>query len=153
METVFQYRLPVWHPQTVHFPIALLLTAVLVALIWAIRGRETWRLMLLLLLGLTALSGIISYRTGEDLLEQVEGTPIVDALVSTHETSALFAIIASGICFMGLVLYSVARRRWRDRDADPLFVRIVFLVLIIVAAGLMAWTAHVGGTMVWGVAR
>lgn len=154
MESIFQYRLPVWHPQVVHFPIALLLTAVLVAVIWVVRGRESWRFMLLLLLGLTSITGIVAYQTGAALLEQVEGTPIVDLLVDTHESSALYAIVAASVVFLVLGLYSAARRRrWNHLDADPPVARWIFLIAIVAAATLMAWTAHVGGTMVWGVAR
>ena len=154
MESVFQYKLPVWHPQAVHFPVALLLTAAIVAAVWAVTNRPLWRQMTLVLLGLGTISGIVAYQTGEALLEQVSGTPIVDALVEAHEASALFALVVAMLAFVGLSVYSTLRvRRRAQNPGDALEVRIIFLLALLATAALIAWTAHIGGTMVWGVMR
>lgn len=154
MESVFQYKLPVWHPQAVHFPVALLLTAAVVAIIWSLQDREAWRTMLLLLLGLGTASGLIAYQTGERLLEHVEGTPIVELLVDAHAQSAYYTLLISGASFVILTLYTLARSRFRPRTAgDPLVVRLIVLIAVLSAASFVAWTAHIGGTMVWGISR
>lgn len=153
METVFQYRLPVWHPQAVHFPVALLLTAALVALIWVLHNSATWRTMLLVLLLLSFGTGILAFQTGERLLEEVEGTPVVEALVAAHESSAKASLVVSGLAGLALGLYSFARSRRNASVVDPLLVRLIFLAAVLASAALIAWTAHIGGTMVWGVPR
>lgn len=156
MDLVFQYRIPVLHPLAVHFPTALLLTAGLVGLVWMVRGTSFWRRTLLLLLVLGTAGTAFAYFTGEALEEHVEGSPIVSELVGLHEQMALYTFIGAGgalLLLLALVVY-VERRTTIERDPpDPLWPRLLIGLMVLAAAALVAYTAHIGGTMVWGVAR
>lgn len=154
MEAFFQYEIPVWHPLVVHFPVALILVAALTTMVWSIRGTPFWRRCALLLFTLGMGGGIVAYQTGEAMEEQSEGTPIVEELVGLHEDLALYTLLVTGATLIALAGLSW----WLDRritieraPPDPVAVRVVLAVAALAAALLVAWTAHVGGTMVWGV--
>ncbi len=154
METVFQYEIPVWHPLAVHFPLALILAAAAAAVVWSFRGTSFWRRCALLLFTLGMAGGIAAYKTGEAMEEQAEGTPIVEELVELHEDMALYALIATGVTLVALAGVSVwlERRTTLERNLkDPLAARLVLAVAAVIAAALVAWTGHIGATMVWGV--
>lgn len=154
MDSVLQYDIPVWHPVVVHFPIALITVAALVAIVWAVRGTAFWRRTVLLLLGVGMVGLLAAYFTGEPIEEHVEGTPIVEELVGLHETTALYALIVTGVALAGVAGLSfwVERRTTLERDPpDPVVARLVLVGLTVAAAVLVAWTGHIGGTMVWGV--
>ena len=152
METAFQYDIPVWHPLLVHFPIALILTGALVVVVWSVRGTTFWRHAALLLFGLGLLGGIAAHQTGEAMEEQVEGTPIVEELVDMHEDAALYTLLVTGAVLLGLAFLSGWQARRPPPPApDPLVGRLLLLFMALAAAALVAWTGHLGGTMVWGV--
>ena len=90
----------------------------------------------------TALAAVPVYLTGEpseDVVERLAGT--AKAAIETHQEAALTALIGiellGAIGMAGLLLS-------RMRRAGATLMRGAFLVAI-VAAGLMAWTANLGG--------
>lgn len=153
------YDIPTWHPIVVHFPIALLIFGGGLAVLYAATGRDPWRTVTGLAVGLGTLGALVANRTGEALYEQVEGTPIVEELVGRHETFGEWALwlgIAATLAWGGAMLW---RRRAalgteaRDPEArDPLGVRLLVAALALAAAVLVALAGHLGGTMVWGIA-
>ncbi len=156
METLFQYEIPVWHPLVVHFPIALILVAVLATVVWGIRGTSFWRRCALLLFTLGMGGGIVAYKTGEAMEQQSEGSPIVEELVGVHENLALYTLLVTGVtlaALAGLSWWLERRATLEGAPRDPLAARLVLALAALAAAVLVAWTAHVGGTMVWGVGR
>ncbi len=154
METLFQYEIPVWHPLVVHFPIALILVAALATVVWGIRGTSFWRRCALLLFTLGMGGGIVAYKTGEAMEEQSEGSPIVEELVGVHEDLAFYTLLVTGVTLAALAGLSWwLERGLEPASRDPLAARLVLALVALTAAVLVAWTAHVGGTMVWGVGR
>lgn len=153
METFFPYEIPVWHPILVHFPIAFILAGALAASLWSLRASALWRQIALFLFTLGVAGGLGAYFTGEAMEEQAEGTPIVEELVELHESAALYTLIVAGAVLLGLAVVSVwqARQDPSERRPDPLSVRLVLALLALAAAALVAWTGHLGGSMVWGV--
>ena len=152
MDTLLQYDIPVWHPVVVHFPVALILTAAFVAVVWAARGTAFWRRATLLLLTVGMVGLTFAYFTGEAIEEYVERTAIVEDLLDLHETLGLYALIVTGIALVGVggLSFWAERRTTLERDPpDPAAARIVLAVLTVGAAVLVAWTGHLGGTMVW----
>jgi hypothetical protein len=96
-------------------------------------------------LGLLALLGavaVVVFLTGEPAEERVEGLPgISEAIMETHEEVALVATIAMG----GLgVLALAALAAFRTR-ALPRWVSGAGLVATVGVAGLMGYTANLGG--------
>lgn len=154
MGDVLQYEIPQLHPIAVHFPIAFLIAAALVAVPWLVSGDVRWRLTLLVLSGLGAAGAAFAYFTGESMEEAAEGTPIVDELVEQHEDLALYTFILSVVTFAMLAgVQYVGTRRPVQAPRDGGRVRILIGILIIICALLVAATAHFGGVMVWGIAR
>lgn len=153
MEALLQYEIPVLHPLVIHFPVALVLLGALVTVVWSVRGTSFWRRCALLLFTFGMAGGIVAYKTGEAIEEQSEGTPIVDELVGLHEDMALYALLATGLTLVVLAIISwwLERRTTLERNPpDPLAVRIVIAIVAVISSLLIALTAHIGGTMVWG---
>ncbi|HEX8297660.1 MAG TPA: DUF2231 domain-containing protein [Rubricoccaceae bacterium] len=155
-----QYEIPNLHPLAVHFPLVLLLLAAGVAVLYAAFGRPVWRLAALALFALGTVGTFAAQQTGETMEHEMEGEPIVDAVLGTHERMAdytLWAAIVATVVFGGL---SAASRRGRRAGGtranglpapEPLVWRVGALVPALAAAALVAWTSHLGGVMVWGV--
>lgn len=82
--------------------------------------------------------------------EQSEGVPIVEDLVDLHEQMGLYTLIASLVATAAMTIAEAAAQRSKT-DLDPILLRTALACLVFVAAALVAWTAHVGATMTWGV--
>lgn len=150
MNSSIDYTIPVWHPQFVHFPIALLLLAVVPAAVWCVTTDRRWLIVGWFMTVAGALGAVAAYVTGDTVKEQSEGVPIVEALVDLHEKFAVATLIVS---LIAAALSSAAvyadRRQPLGKPSVPL--RALVLVLAIAAAVLVFRTAHLGGLMVWGV--
>ena len=155
MDAVLQYEIPVFHPLVVHFPIALILVGALTAVVWVARGTVFWRQCILWLFSLGLVGGIVAYKTGETLREHTEGTPIVEELGDRHEDMAFYTllVVAAMVLLMALLtLWREKRMALEPTKPDPLIARLVLMLVALAAAALVAWTGHIGGTMVWGTA-
>lgn len=152
MDVIFDYRIPVLHPLAVHLPVTLLLVAALAALIWMFRGTAFWRRCLLFLMLLSAPAALLAYLTGDTMKARSEGVPIIEDLVDLHERMALFTLIATTIVAITLGGYAFRVERLDGIRVDPIQVRVGVSLMIFLAAALVAWTAHIGAAMTWGVA-
>ena len=150
MDAVFQYEIPALHPLAVHFPLTLLLVSALTAFVWCFRGTSFWRHVTLLLTTLGAAGAAFAYFTGDAMYEQSEGVPIVEDLVDLHEEMGLYTLLAAIAANIALATFTVLVRRTPSRR-DPLLSRVLVACLVFLAAALVAWTAHIGATMTWGV--
>lgn len=151
MDAVFDYRIPVLHPLAVHFPLTLLLAAAVAACFWMFRGTPFWRHCSAFLIFMSVPGALFAYLTGDAMAEQSEGVPIVDELVDLHEQMALYTLIASGVAAAALIVMLVRSARRGTSKHDPIGSRVLVGLLIMIAAALVAWTAHIGATMTWGV--
>ena len=150
MEAVFQYEIPVLHPIAVHFPPALLLAAALAAMAWVIRGTGFWRRCLLYLLCLGGAGTAFAYFTGDAMYDRSAGVPIVEELVGLHQQMALYALFVNLI----VLAATAGSAAWFGRRGQPVpvIVRIIVGAAALLGAFLVLWTAHIGGTMTWGIA-
>ena len=161
MEPIAQYEIPFLHPLAVHFPLVLLLLGAGAATFYLVLGRPVWRHAGLLLFVLGALSAWVAGETGHDLYNAVEGDPLVEDVVGLHRDGAEWTLWTSLAAALGFALVSAARLRRPaegeeappSRPREPLWGRLLAFVPAAVAAALVAWTAHLGGIMVWGVPR
>lgn len=115
--------------------------ALLLAIAWARRDTSLAKLSLVLAAAVAAVS-IIVYLTGEpaeELVENING--ISEPALEAHEDAALAATVAFGVFGAGaLALLAVFRRR-----TLPRWVAAAAFVAVAAIAGLMAWTANLGG--------
>jgi hypothetical protein len=105
------------------------------------RNDSIGRLGLTMLVGV-ALVTVAVYFTGEPAEEAVEDLAgVSEALIHSHEDAALAAFAATGVAgVVALGLLSWFRQRALARWAIGAALGLTF-----VAAGLMAWTANLGG--------
>ncbi|MDT7856419.1 DUF2231 domain-containing protein [Rubrivirga sp. S365] len=177
---VADYEIPFLHPLLVHFPLVLVLLGGAAAGLYLLLGRGVWRRAALALFVLGASSAWAAAETGHALYDAVEGDPVVEAIVGHHQSAAAWTVWTSALAAAVFAALSVAavlrrapappddeaappRRRWwpergGDRQArrprrEPLWGRVLGALPAVVAAALVAYTAHLGGLMVWGVPR
>jgi uncharacterized membrane protein len=153
METVLQYEIPVLHPLAVHFPVALLVSAALFSAVWLVRGRSLGRRIASVLMVLGSAGAVLAYMTGESIEELSEDIPIVEEMIGLHQDLALATVWIS-ILMSVCVCYLEWRRRSADAGSiDPLPLRTALFSGFFLLALIVLFTGHVGGIMVWGVAR
>lgn len=125
-----------------HLPVVGTLFSVLLLAVALLRKNDELRKVSLGFVVLVALAAIPTYLTGEPAEKIVEHLPgVSEALIESHEEAALFSLIAvevAGIASLaGLFIF---RRR-----SLPNAMFAAALAITLVAAGLMGWTANLGG--------
>lgn len=148
-----EYTIPYLHPLAVHFPLVLLLLTAAAAALYAALGRPVWRQAALVLVLLGTAGAKWAEETGETLEHDVEGEPLVEAVLDTHEEMAEWTLrfgLLTAVAFAGVTLW-LRRRPHLDARTEPLVARLVPLAPALAAAAFVAWTAHLGGIMVWGI--
>lgn len=126
-----------------HIPLIVAGVAALLLAFALVRKSAELKRVSLGLFVIAALITIPVYLTGEPAEEIVENLPGVSGpIVEQHESSALYTLIAlevlGVVSLAGLLIY-------RRAVELPKVVAVVTLGLSIVAVGLMAWTANLGG--------
>ncbi len=164
MDLITQYEIPYLHPLVVHFPLVLLLLGAAAAAVYALLGRGVWRRAALVLFVLGTASAWMAEETGHELAHAVEGEPVVEQVVDRHEQGAEWTVVMSALAALVFVVISLVRLRRPKPLAEgeeapppltrePLWGRLLALLPAFAAAALVAWTAHLGGIMVWGIPR
>ena len=153
MDQVFQYEIPILHPTLVHFPVVLILLAAAFAVVWAVRNSTGALMSAIAIQCAAVLMTTFAYLTGEEMEERGEGVPIVDLLVEIHEQAALFTLILATLTLLSLLVALIMRRRGMIHAGSHRPFRILIVLLALVSILAVVWTAHVGGTMVWGTVR
>jgi uncharacterized membrane protein len=128
------------HPLTVHFPIALLLTALLVETLALVGRRPSWHRISLWNLMLGAVGAAAAVITGRLAEETAKHSFAIHQVMSVHERMG-YLVLALAVIAAG----------WRLRVRDRLGVssrRLVWAVLAI-ACGIMVFGAHLGGRLVY----
>lgn len=121
------------HPVLVHLPIAALLLAVLAEFLVLVRG-ERWKPASAFLVATGSLGAIMAIISGINL----EGGQ--DPMMLERHELLGWLTLAGSLTAGGMLIAMrwVPLRRW------PLF------AVLLITAGLVAWTGHIGGAMVWG---
>lgn len=162
MDLIAQYEIPYLHPLVVHFPLVLLLLGAGAATLYAALGRGVWRRAALVFFVLGTASAWAAQETGQDLIRDMEGDPIVEQVGERHAQAAEWTVLTSafaGLVFVGLSLVALRKPPVVEGETPPrrprerLWGRLLALVPALAAAALVAYTAHLGGIMVWGVPR
>ncbi len=148
--------IPYLHPVFVHFPVALLILAVLTAFLWLLLGKPCWRQATALLLVAGILGAFAAYYTGDDIADAFKDKPAVKALVDRHENAALWVLIAGSAATAAFIAANVLQadndRKGLDGPDRKLKVRALLFLLALATAALAGYTGHLGGLMVWSTA-
>lgn len=156
MGPILEYEIPFLHPLLVHFPIALILFGAVTVVTWAVVARPFWYRVSVLAFAAGAASALAAYLTGEDAEHAAEDVPIVEEIVHLHEDLAIYTLAATVITLIALIVaqpHLLAMRDHGHRPPAAATIRWAVAALALAAGVLVAWTGHLGGIMVWGVAR
>lgn len=151
MDLLSQYTIPYLHPLAVHFPLVLLLLSVPTSAMWLLTKREMWQQSTFHLSALAFAASVFAKKTGETLADGVEGEPMVEQILDAHAAAADYVVLISLVLVLLMTLAWFAGRYEKGAFAQKTPMRIVVLVVTLLAAGLVAYTAHLGGLMTWGV--
>jgi uncharacterized membrane protein len=141
--------LPNLHPALVHFPVALLMTALGFDAMCLVVRRQPWLdWAATSLYALGTLASIATYLSGRQAANSIPGLRgQVEIAVWDHGDSALL-MVAAFVLVTGVRL-TVS---WRERTAGRVRItalRIVGLAAALAAQGLLFWTADQGGALVY----
>ncbi|MDX2245448.1 MAG: DUF2231 domain-containing protein [Bacteroidia bacterium] len=128
------------HPQTVHFPIALLYTAFGLYL-WHATRPQDWVVRsanLLHILGI--LTMILAIFSGKQALPEIPSSPEISLLLNRHELMAYLAIWF----FIGLWIWQYILRGKLGSAGKWIFIGLFALIL-----AAMTYGSHLGGRMVY----
>lgn len=141
------WRTEIWHPLSVHFPIALLLFATLsfvISLFMKEAKERVWSFMSLILLSAGVASAWIAIYTGS-LADGIVSRKICDPTVlKDHELSAYTLSILFSVALPLLFLhYKNLFSKWKK-------ILSIFIVLIMVTGcGFLAYAGHAGAHVVY----
>lgn len=128
------------HPILVHFPIALLSTAILFEALGALLGRDFFRPATTWLLGLGVLGGILATVAGFWNEEAAEAAGVPETAIERHENLALLTLAVFAVL---LGMRWLRGRRWiPERPA-------VFFSIALVGLALLGATGYFGGDLVY----
>ena len=151
LTAVFDFTIPTLHPLAVHLPIIAIPVAAVAAIGYAALGGPRWMHTAFGAALVGAAGALFATRTGESLEHSMEGDPMVELLIESHEWAGEWTLYTAAAAAL---ILAVLTWRARKRDAvaeDPLWARVVVALLLVASAGLVLYAGHVGATMVWGV--
>ncbi|MCX7011873.1 MAG: hypothetical protein NTW86_04785 [Candidatus Sumerlaeota bacterium] len=140
------------HPQIIHFPIVLLLTAPLfVALGIVVRKRGTcFAIAALCLMGLGAAGTFVAVESGEAAAQLATRTPEITEAIGRHQemaetTRLVFTLLT---VLYAAILFGPALLKRPLSPRASIIVQIVFFVVYAGCLILVADTGHLGGLLV-----
>ena len=126
------------HPLFVHCPIALLLTALALEVVWWVLKRDWLRNSATVTLALGAAGAVAAVVTGLAAARAVEHDDAAHAIMEAHES------VSIAVAAIAVALALVRFLRW-----DSGWRRGLFLLVMLVLGALIIWGAHLGGRLVY----
>ena len=138
------WRTEIWHPLSVHFPIAILLLATVFGLISLFIKKEKWRELSYILLLIGTLGAWISVFTG-NLADGAVGRNLCDPTVlENHENGAYtVAWLFSTASAFVLIDYKNLFKNFKS------YLRLLIILLMIIGSGFLTLTGHLGAELVY----
>lgn len=138
------WRTEIWHPLSVHFPIAILIIGSLVILISTIIKKNFWGDMSKILLVIGTIGIWITIYTG-NLADSVVARKICDPTVlETHETNAyIVGWIYSVVSIIIILEYFGFFKKIKN------LLKITLVLLSIIGSGFLIYTGHLGANLVY----
>jgi uncharacterized membrane protein len=145
MDSVVKFLQPYQlHPQVDHFSVALLMVAVVIDLIASLAPTRIWlRYTALTLMILGAIAAGASFFTGDmeaDRIWNALGQPAKDVL-KTHAQLGEYLAITFGVLAVWRILIQIAGFMAGSRA--------IYLIVAIVAIGVLSYQSHLGGVLVY----
>jgi uncharacterized membrane protein len=132
-----------WHLLVNHLPVIGTLFVVLLLIAGFLRSSGEVQKLSLVFAVVVALTAVAAYLTGDPAEHVVENLPGVTSFaIHVHEEFAEVAFVLTA-CLGGLALVGLVA--FRRRAKPPAAFMVAVLVLALVSAGTMAWTANLGG--------
>ena len=130
------------HILTNHVPVIGTGIVLFVILYGFIRKSDEIKKLAMVLMILTSLVTIVVFNSGEKTGQIVEGiTGVNEEMISPHGEFADYSYKAAMIVgIIALVLLIVYRKKHL-----PVYIVIIFFLLVAGVNGMMAWTSHLGG--------
>lgn len=141
--------LPNIHPVVVHFPVALVFTALAVEVASLIARRQVWlERAAALLYGLAAGAAGAAFLAGRQAAGTIGVIPArAEAVLSNHADLALWTLVVLGIAAAIRVAASIDNR---GRSVSRFSIlRAAGLLVLLIAVGLITRTADLGGSLVY----
>ncbi len=141
------WRTEIWHPLSVHFPIAILLLATIatsIALFMRGDQKPFWQRAGSYLLYLGALSAWVAIYTG-DMADGIVSRKLCDPTVlKDHELAAFnVAYLFSGATVLDVVLRFNLIKVWHK------LLNILVVLLMLAGSGFLAYAGHLGAEVVY----
>ena len=136
----FLFKMESFHPILVHFPIALLLAALLIETLGLLFSKQHWHRVSLWNLTLGAAGAAVAVLTGRQAMAVAKHSMEIYRIMELHERLG-YGVLALTILIAGCRLLA------RDRISRK--TRWMLWALLAAACGLMAFSAHLGGRMVY----
>ncbi|MCI0614931.1 hypothetical protein L0244_18215 [bacterium] len=139
---VSKTNLPNLHPALVHFPIVLLLIALLIDIAALIFSSRDWlRKSALMLIVFGTVAALVTFWTGRQAAETISLTAAVEGVLTRHENSAENTLWFFGVyATIRVILQAVSYRKW---------IHAVLIVLGLTGQYLLFKTADLGGALVY----
>lgn len=140
------WRTEIFHPLSVHFPIGLLLAALIFKIIGIWSNKETWNLGGCVLLGIGVIGLWIAIYTG-NLADGIVSRKICDpTILKDHQNLAYTTAWIFSFSFIGDILIHLFSEKLQNR----LWIFKSFLIILLIAGTVfLTYTGHLGATLVY----
>ena len=138
------WRTEVWHPLSVHFPIALLIIALLFKVLDITTKGKSWSKASFLMLLLGTAGAWVAVYTG-NLADGIVSRKICDPTVlKAHENAAYTLVwLFSGALIINIVQLAGILNRYAR------LLKLVAIALMLIGSGFLMYTGHLGATLVY----
>lgn len=138
------WRTEVWHPLSVHFPIALLIIATIFKLISLRFKRETWILGGTVLLVLGTIGAWLAVYTG-NLADGIVSRQICDPTILKDHENAAYVV---AWLFSAATLIDILSRT-KIHFFKSYLLKIITVLVMLTGTGFLIYVGHLGATLVY----
>lgn len=138
------WRTEIWHPLSVHLPLAALLLATLFGFISLLLKGINWKLFSYILLFIGTVGAWVSIFTG-NLADGIVSRTICDPTILKDHQNAAYTVawLFTAASFFAIVDLTDFLKKLK------IIIKIIILILMLSGSGFLAYTGHLGATLVY----